>query len=52
MCMGEGGGGGSVQFRTPTPAAWAGGPEGGGGSIFCRGLGAFLNPPFHSEHFE
>ena len=44
--------GGGVQFWTPTPAAWARGPRGGGGSIFFGFWGALLKSPFHSEHFE
>ena len=39
----------SVQFRTATPVAWAGGVGGGG---VLRVVGAFLNALFHSEHFE
>ena len=37
---------GSVQFRSPSPTAWAGGQQ------KKLGLGAFLNLAFHFEHFE
>ena len=47
------GGGGSVQFRTPTPTAWARGSRGGGWQIFSGLRGIFdLSSPFHSEHVE
>ena len=42
------GAGGSVQFRTPTAAAWAGGErqkEGGEGGLYLRLLEAFLQFP-------
>ena len=45
----------SGQFRTPTPAAWAGGSRGaggGGGQLVFRVQGVFLNSLFHSERFE
>ena len=37
-------GGSAVQFWTPTPAAWAGGPGGGGVEIFLYFGGIFEFP--------
>ena len=43
----------SSSSSSSSPVAWAGGPRRGGGWKICFWvLGAFLNPPFHSEHFE
>ena len=45
-------GGGGVQCSLdPKPLRRAGGGS-GCSKFFSGGLGAFLNPPFHSEHFE
>ena len=44
-------GGVAVQFQTPTRTAWARG-GGGGGSRKLSIFGAFLDSPFHSEHFD
>ena len=60
-CMEEGGaklkftpwGGSSVQFRTPTPAAWPRGSRGGGGShartVLGRSPGGSVRPFSNSE---
>ena len=53
LAKGEGGMGGLQSSSRHQPPAWAGGSgRGGGGRKFVSILGAFLNFPFHSEHFE
>ena len=47
---------GAVQVSSgpQAPPRGQGGPERGGGGVrkICRFWKAFLNPPFHSDHFE
>ena len=46
-------GGAVTLLPGPNPRGVGRGVQrGGGGPIFCRGLGAFLNSLFHSEHLE